>query len=146
MAKKKPREQEEAASIHWLGGSFEEAMRRAQASPSYRRRQKAEEIAAHVDAGRVPYWKDLSEEGRAACTTAHGEFDNLLWRFHMAMWPLDGELIRQIAPLMMAVIEASTDNCFREIKDPCAPLTEDELWYIGKGMAIPRPARRKKVS
>ncbi len=143
MAKKKPREQEEAASIHWLGGSFEEAMKRVQACPSYRRRQKAEEIAAHVDAGRVPYWKDLSEEAQAACMTAHDEFDNLRWRFHMALWPLSGALIRNLAPLMMEVIEARDYD--GSITDPCAPLTDDELQYIGE-MDIPKPARRKKVA
>ncbi|MBA3767174.1 MAG: hypothetical protein H0W99_09345 [Acidobacteria bacterium] len=33
----------------------------------------------------------------------------------------------------------------RSITDPCAPLTDDELQYIGE-MDIPKPARRKKAS
>ena len=143
MAKKKPNQSEQTASIHWHGGSYEEAVRRIQASPGYKRRQKAEEIAAHVDAGRVPYWKDLSEEAQAACMTAHDEFDNLRWRFHMALWPLSGALIRNLAPLMMEVVEAR--DLDRSITDPCAPLTDDELQYISE-MDIPKPARRKKVA
>ena len=105
----------EPAPIQWVGGSFEEAIRRWQESPAFQRYQEVEKLVAAFELRESKGLLNMTKEERDADLQAYRDFCLLWKKARLCIMPNSG-LVRELVPILQRIVEPYEPEISEEVK------------------------------